>query len=99
MGACRGRGYVAIWNILCSNIVNILVILGVSSLIIDVEVPAQIVSYYVWVMLLASLVLLPVLLTGKRMVRSEGLVFVGFYGLYITSLFTRIPTFVMSLVG
>ncbi|MBV1885559.1 MAG: calcium/sodium antiporter [Parvibaculaceae bacterium] len=99
MAAWRGRGDVAIGNILGSNIVNILGILGITSLIVDVEVPAQIVSYDVWVMLLASLVLLPVLLTGKRMVRSEGLVFVGFYGLYITSLFTGLPSFFMSLAG
>ena len=99
MAAWRGRGDVAIGNILGSNIVNILGIIGITTLIVDVEVPAQIASYDIWVMLLASLVLLPVLLTGKRMVRSEGLVFVGFYGLYITSLFTGLPSFFMALAG
>lgn len=99
MAAVRGRGDVAIGNILGSNIVNILGILGITSLIVDVDVPAQIASYDVWVMLLASIVLLPVLLTGKRMVRSEGLVFVSFYALYITSLFTGLPRIFTSLAG
>ncbi len=72
----------AIGNLLGSNIFNILSILGITSLISEIEVSdIMINSDMIW-MLAITLVLLPMMVLNKKIDRYEGLILVGTYVFY-----------------
>jgi cation:H+ antiporter len=83
VAAARGQSDVAFGNVVGSNIYNILGILGVTALVQPIPVPAEIVAFDIWVMLAASLLLVMFAMTGWRINRWEGGIFLGVYGLYI----------------
>lgn len=83
IAARRGHGDVALGNVLGSNIYNVLGILGVTAAIAPIAVPEQIGSLDVWVMLLATLLLLGAVATKRRVTRAEGGVFVLLYAAYL----------------
>lgn len=85
MAAFRHQNGVALGNILGSNIWNIVFIMGVTSAIVDVEVPKQFLYYDIWVMLGATLLFLPLMVSGSKLSRREGILFVLIYCLYIFS--------------
>jgi cation:H+ antiporter len=72
----------AIGNLLGSNIFNILSILGITSLIAEIEVSEIMInSDMIW-MLAITLVLLPMMVLNKKIDRYEGLILVGTYVFY-----------------
>ncbi len=86
VAALRGRTDVAIANLLGSNIFNILGILGVTAMIHPVPVaPEALRVDMVW-MLVTAFVLFPVLRTGMRVTRLEGLLLLGIYVAYLVTL-------------
>lgn len=86
VAAVRRHADVALGNVLGSNIYNILGIGGVTALIAPTEVPAAIAAYDVWVMIGASVLVLVLGRTGWRVGRREGAALLGFYGLYVWSI-------------
>jgi len=99
VAAYRGRGDVAVGNIIGSNIANTLGILGIAAMVSPLTVARQIAAYDIWVMVLATFILIPVLLHGRSINRSEAAVFLLLYGLYITSLFMGGSAYVIDLLG
>ncbi|MCU7553207.1 calcium/sodium antiporter [Alteromonas sp. ASW11-19] len=87
----RRQADVAVGNVLGSNIFNALGILGVSALLQPLPVTARIAAFDQWVMLLASLLLLVMLLTGKRLSRVEGGILLLGYIAYATVSFIGAP--------
>lgn len=85
--AFRGKSDVAVGNVLGSNLFNILGILGVTAAVTPIPVSPQIVQYDLWIMLASAAVLLPLLLTGRRLSRAEGGLFLIAYAAYIVSLY------------
>ena len=85
MAAIRKENGVALGNILGSNIWNIVFIMGFTSVVTDVSVPTQFMYYDIWIMLLATILLLPAMMTRARLSRSEGFVFAFIYSFYIVS--------------
>ncbi|HEY7445614.1 MAG TPA: calcium/sodium antiporter [Vicinamibacterales bacterium] len=83
VAAFRGRTDVAIANMIGSNIVNILGILGLVSLISPLSVAPSIVRSDMWWMIGTTLFLLPLLHSGARISRIEGIVLTVAYGLYV----------------
>ncbi len=83
MAAVRRHADVAFGNVIGSNIFNILGIAGVTAVASPIPVPAEIVRLDIWVMLGATLLLVPVAMTGWRISRSEGWAFLAVYGAYI----------------
>lgn len=81
---------VAIGNVIGSNIFNLLGIIGVSSLFGNIPVSPHFTQFDLWVMLGASLTLLPFALYRWRIGRRAGFVFSTLYGLYIFSILTTI---------
>lgn len=65
LAALRRHSDIALGNILGSNIYNILGILGVASLLAPTAIPPEIVRIEMWVMLAATLLLLPAMITGR----------------------------------
>ena len=74
---------VAIGNALGSNIWNLFAIIGVAGLVGDIPVSASFLRMDLWVMLGASLVMLPFVFTQMTMTRWVGVIFCLMYGLYI----------------
>ena len=89
VAAFRRHTDVAIAGILGSNIFNVLGILGIAALIKPLPVANDIASIDIWVMLAASLVILPILISGWRVGRLEGVVLLIFYFSYIISMTVR----------
>lgn len=86
VAARRGRDDIAVANVVGSNIFNVLCILGVTSLIQPVGMPAEIEHRDVWWMLGASLLLFPLMWTGQRVNRVEGGILVAVFVAYIATL-------------
>ena len=89
VSSARGRDDVAIGNVIGSNLFNILGTLGISGLIRPVAVPAEIIGWDNWWMLGVTVLLLPLILTGRRISRREGSLLLGCYGLYLALLLGR----------
>lgn len=86
MAARRGQNEIAIGNVIGSNIMNILAILGVTALVAPLTVAAQMVSSDLWWMLGFTLILYPMMRTGHVLGRRDGAVLVGGYVTYLTLL-------------
>lgn len=83
VAARKGHGDVALGNVVGSNIFNILGILGLTAMIRPLEVPASIAQFDIWVMLVATIVLLVFARTGWRIGRPEGAILVAAYLAYL----------------
>ncbi len=70
-------------NVMGSNIFNILGVMGVTAIVTEVPVNAQILSFDVWVMAAAAVVLVPLMLSGSILYRKEGTVCLVLYSAYI----------------
>lgn len=84
--ALRRQGDVAFGNVVGSNIFNILGIVGVTAVVTPLEVPAQIAGLDIWVMLAATALLVVCAVTGWRLTRREGMVFLSGYAAYMVVL-------------
>lgn len=80
---------VALGNIVGSNIYNILGILGLTSIISPIAVPAEIAQFDIWVMLGVTALLLVQLRSGWRLSRVEGGLLVALYAVYTVFLALR----------
>jgi cation:H+ antiporter len=85
--ALRGQADVAIGNVIGSNLFNILLILGVTSLFGPLPVGPEFMSRDLWVMLGCSLLLVPFVMRGMPMGRIAGMVFLLLYAGYMYFLF------------
>ena len=82
MAALRKHADVAYGNIVGSNIFNVLFILGTTSIISPIDIPAQIADFDIWVMLVATGLLVYFASTGAKLQRWEGWVFMACYAAY-----------------
>jgi cation:H+ antiporter len=86
VAARRGQADIALANVLGSNIFNVLGIVGPVSMVTPQVVNPRFIASDNWWMLGLSLLLLPFMLTGRRITRWEGLVLLLGYIAYLTSL-------------
>lgn len=89
IAALRRQAGLAIGNILGSNIFNILGVLGATAVIQDVRVADEILREDALVMIGAAVLLMPLLLTGWRLSRGEGLMLLLLYAGYVAFLAAR----------
>lgn len=83
IAARRGQSDISVGNILGSNVFNVLGILGISSMIQPQTVDRQVLWLDTPLMIVASLALLPIMLTGGRISRTEGGVLLAGYLVYL----------------
>jgi len=83
MAAIRKQTDVALGNVIGSNMFNLLAIIGVTSLVGTVPVPAEMLSFDLWVMLGASILLAPFVFRGWPLRTGWGLVFSVLYAAYV----------------
>lgn len=88
IAAMRGERDIAVGNVVGSNLFNLLVVLGASGAVsgVGLQFPAQALLLDVPVMVGAAVLCLPVVITGARISRFEGGLFVCFFLLYLTAL-------------
>jgi len=81
----RGQRDIAVGNVVGSNILNILGVLGLTCLVAPkgVIVPAAVLTFDAPVMLVAAVGCLPIFYTGHRIARWEGGIFLCYYAAYV----------------
>ncbi len=91
VAALKKQADIAIGNIVGSNIFNVFFVLGVTSTILPLPLSSTL-NFDVVVAIIASLLLFIFMFTGRvkrRLVRWEGVVFVGLYVAYLAYLVVR----------
>jgi cation:H+ antiporter len=83
MAALRRQADVALGNVIGSNMFNLLGIIGVAALVGDIPVDAEILRFDLWVMLGASLILVPFVFLGLNINRIWGIAFSVLYIAYV----------------
>ncbi|MBN9673600.1 calcium/sodium antiporter [Roseibium aggregatum] len=87
MAAIRQHGAVAIGNVIGSNIFNLLAIIGITAVVVPIDVPPEVLSLDIWVMLACALLL--TVLAGFRVCLNKitGLTMTAAYVLYIATVY------------
>lgn len=88
VAAFRKQSDIALGNVLGSNLFNLLFVLGGSSVVHPVRT-AGLAPVDLWMMIGLTAVLVPMLATGKRLSRSEGLLLVAGYGGYLAYMWPK----------
>lgn len=79
----RGRGDVAIGNIIGSNIFNIAAVIGAAGLVSNLPTPNDLFAFGLPLLALSTALLAALILYGKPISRLWGFVFIGFFGVYL----------------
>ncbi len=82
VAAFRKQSDIALGNVLGSNLFNLLFVLGGSAAIQPVKT-SGLQSIDLWMMIGVTVILFPMLWSGKRLNRAEGLLLVACYGGYL----------------
>jgi cation:H+ antiporter len=88
MAAIRRQADVAIGNVIGSNLFNLLGIIGVAALIAPMPVDPAFLRFDLWVMLAASLLLIPFVHLGRDLGRVWGVVLSALYVAYVAIVLT-----------
>jgi len=83
MAALRRQADVALGNVIGSNMFNLLGIIGVAGLVGPIAVDPAFVQFDLWVMLAASLILIPFVYLRQNINRIWGIVLTALYALYL----------------
>lgn len=89
IAALKKERDIAVGSIIGSNILNLLLVLGLSGLFIDGAIPVQsvLLQFDMLVLIAASLLCIPIFYTGFRIERWEGGIFLFFYLSYLFYLY------------
>ncbi|KUF12785.1 calcium/sodium antiporter [Pseudoponticoccus marisrubri] len=88
MAAIRRQADVAIGNVIGSNMFNLLAIIGVASLIAPMPVDPNLLRFDLWVMLGASILLVPFVFLRRDLTRIWGVVLSALYVGYVLLVLT-----------
>lgn len=83
VAALRRQADVALGNVIGSNMFNLLGIIGVAGLVGPLAVPPGLLQVDLWVMLAASLAILPVVVLRWNISRAGGVLLTGAYLAYV----------------
>lgn len=83
MAALRKQADVALGNVIGSNMFNLLAIIGVTAMIGRVPVNAEFLTFDLWVMLGAALLLIPFVFLGRDIGRLWGILLTAAYVAYV----------------
>ena len=88
MAALRRQADVALGNVIGSNMFNLLAIIGVASLVGPIPVDVAFLRFDLWVMLGASLLLLPFVYMRRDITRIWGVILTALYLAYLAIVLT-----------
>lgn len=86
--AIRGQAALAIGNVLGSNMFNLLAVMGVTAMVAPIPVPDMFLSVDLWIMLAATVLLLPFVVKGWQISRIPGVAFLTAYLVYLYFVYT-----------
>jgi cation:H+ antiporter len=88
LAALKGERDIAVGNVVGSNLFNILAVLGLSALVspAGLAVAPSLLAFDLPVMIAVFVACLPIFLTGYRIERWEGALFLAYYVFYVTYL-------------
>lgn len=89
VAAVRDESDISVGNVIGSNIFNIMLVLGTVSLIAPITVDPSVLDFDIWMMLGVAFGIWPILRSGRRIIRLEGILMLLIYGVYIVMLFMR----------
>jgi cation:H+ antiporter len=81
MAAYKDESDIAVGNVLGSNVFNILLILGAAALFIPLAAVSSV--DHMLILLGVTLFMFPILITGHKISRLEGVIMLIFYGIFI----------------
>ena len=87
----RGNADLGVGNILGSCVFNILGILGITIVVVPIEVPASVFAFDLPVMITLSVACLPIFFTGKGISRWEGVLLLAGWLIYTVLLYVGWP--------
>ncbi len=90
--ALKGNAEITVGNVVGSNILNVLIILGLASAITAIAVAKTTIKYEIPFMLAVTFVLLGMGMTGGNIGRIEGLILWGFFLAYLAYMFWLVKT-------
>jgi cation:H+ antiporter len=99
VAAYRGHSDVCLGNVLGSNIFNLFGIMGITALAVPVPFPEQIVQFDLWALLAVSILLIPFMMSGRRICRLEGGILLTLYAVYVSAQFLGIGGVVAAAAG
>ena len=88
MACLRNKADVALGNVIGSNMFNLLAIIGVASLFGNIPVAPQFLSFDLWIMLGASVLLAPFVFRNINMTRPVGVALTALYIVYLLFILT-----------
>ncbi len=83
MAALRRQADVALGNVIGSNMFNLLAIIGIASLVGPIPVEREFLEFDLWVMLSASLLLVPFVFLKRDIGKTWGIALTTLYVIYI----------------
>lgn len=83
MAAYRDKSDIAVGNVLGSNVFNILLILGVAALFIPLNANTIVSLNHLVILLAVTLLIFPILYTGRLISRKEGVFMLIIYSVFI----------------
>jgi cation:H+ antiporter len=83
MAALRRQADVVLGSVIGSNMFNLLAIIGIASLVGPIEVDPEFLRFDLWVMLGASLLLIPFVFLKRDITRGWGIILTALYALYL----------------
>lgn len=86
MAALRRQADVALGNVIGSNMFNLLAIVGIATFFGDIPVDPSFLDFDLWVMLAASLLLIPFVFFNVNITRRWGIVLTALYVLYVVAI-------------
>lgn len=92
VAALRKQSDISVGNILGSNIFNILGILGLTCAITPQHITPQVFALDIPVMVAVSIACIPIMRSGARISRGEGVLLLAAYSAYMVVLFVYAPT-------
>lgn len=107
MASLRGERDIVVGNVIGSNIFNILSVLGITAMVAPAGIPVSLdaIGFDIPVMIIAALIVVPVLYTGREIARWEGGLLLLLYMMYVGSLLlegfnsTFLDTYIMMAGG
>ena len=85
--ALKEKHGISVGNVIGSNLINILLVLGTASIIRPIEVSSDTMNFTMPYLIFMTLI--TVVLVRTRMPRKMGIVLIGFYGIFLWTLVVR----------
>ncbi|QGZ34350.1 calcium/sodium antiporter [Stappia indica] len=87
MAAIRGHAAVALGNVIGSNIFNLVAIMGITSMVVPLQVPPEVLRLDLWAMLACALLVLAFAAFKVTIRWPSGIILCALYALYIFVVF------------